>query len=215
MAHLYPPLPRGSPIPPQVLGVPASAVAVTGVAASTRRMRHLLAPGGVAISTAVSSGATSTDVNSRLTGAIANGGLTNAMAKEGIAGATATVAPTSVAAPTTTAPATTSSSTNVASSSCFAATEQLTLENGAVKAISEVTVGDRILSADAAGKLVYSDVVAVPHGPNHVTARFLALTTEAGSSVKMTANHILPAGACALPTLPLVRADQVGVGSWG
>ena len=106
----------------------------------------------------------------------------------------------------------TSTSTQV-SSSCFAATETITLEGGASKAIADVAVGDRILSADAAGKTVFSDVVYVPHAANSVAAHFVALTTAAGHSVKMTVDHILPAGACGLPTLPLVRADQVPVGS--
>ena len=85
------------------------------------------------------------------------------------------------------------------------------MENGQTKAISEVQVGDRILSADAAGKTSFSPVVYVPHGANQIEAAFVEVSTEAGRSVKMTANHILPAGACG-SALPLVRADAVAVG---
>ena len=116
------------------------------------------------------------------------------------------------AAPTIT-PNLQGTSNTAGTSSCFAATETVTLEDGASKAIADVVVGDRILSADAAGKVAFSDVVYVPHAANSVAARFVALTTAAGHSVKMTVDHILPAGACGLPTLPLVRADQVAVGS--
>jgi hypothetical protein len=41
---------------------------------------------------------------------------------------------------------------------------------------------------------------------------FTAISTDAGRDLKMTANHILPAGSCAAPVLPLVAARQIAVG---
>ena len=65
-----------------------------------------------------------------------------------------------------------SSSGSSSSSGCFAATETVTLESGASKAMSEVTVGDRILTVNAqTGALVYSDVAYLPHGQNAVKVR--------------------------------------------
>ena len=98
--------------------------------------------------------------------------------------------------------------------SCFAGTETVTLPSGASKAISEVTVGDRILTVNAhTGEFVYSDVAYLPHGKNTETAVFTVLTTAAGRDVKMTANHMLPAGACdAAKSLPVVAASAVAVG---
>jgi len=102
---------------------------------------------------------------------------------------------------------------STSSSSCFAASELVTLENGATKAISEVAVGDRILTVNAqTGKQVYSDVAYVPHGKNAIQATFVTIATAAGRDVKMTANHVLPAGACGLTTLPYVSASSVVVG---
>ena len=97
------------------------------------------------------------------------------------------------------------------SSTCFAGTEVVTLENGASKAIADVQIGDRILSADVQGKTSFSDVVYVPHSANTIEATFVLLTTETGRSVKMTTNHILPAGQCE-GAMSVRRADAVSVG---
>ena len=112
-----------------------------------------------------------------------------------------------------TVPATSTSSSGTATSSCFAATETVTLESGASKAISDVAVGDRILTVNArTGAQVYSDVAYLPHGQNAEKAVFTAIATASGRDLKMTANHVLPAGACAAAALPYVSASAVSVG---
>ena len=103
-------------------------------------------------------------------------------------------------------------STGSTTSSCFAAGELVTLENGATKAIADVEVGDRVLTVNANGEQVFSAVAYLPHGKNEASSTFLTVATASGRDVKMTANHILPAGACAAQTLPMVSADQVVVG---
>ena len=97
--------------------------------------------------------------------------------------------------------------------SCFAGSEQVTLEGGASKAMSDLAVGDRILTVNAQGKQVYSDVAYLPHGQNAVKTTFTAIATEAGRDLKMTSNHMLPAGTCdATASLPVVAAGNVVVG---
>jgi hypothetical protein len=82
------------------------------------------------------------------------------------------------------------------------------LESGIVKAIAEVQIGDRVLAADSTGKTLF-----VPHGANKDTALFAHISTVNGRDVKMTLNHILPAGACnSSSSLPLVYASDVSVG---
>jgi hypothetical protein len=88
----------------------------------------------------------------------------------------------------------------------------VTLESGVTKAIADVEVGDRVLTVNCKGQAVYSDVVYLPHGPNQQAATFAVIATESGSDLKMTMNHVLPAGACALSSLPLVAARQIAVG---
>ena len=104
------------------------------------------------------------------------------------------------------------SSTSSGLSSCFASSEQVTLESGATKAMVDVKVGDRILTLNAQGEQVFSDVVYLPHGRNEEHATFAQITTESGHDLKMTMDHFLPAGTCALTTLPLVAAGQITVG---
>ena len=103
-------------------------------------------------------------------------------------------------------------SNNPLGGSCFAGSELVTLENGATKAIADVEVGDRVLTVNANGEQVYSAVAYLPHGKNEASSTFVTVATASGRDVKMTANHILPAGACAAQTLPMVSADQVVVG---
>ena len=95
-------------------------------------------------------------------------------------------------------------------SSCFAGMETVSLESGETKMISEVQVGDRVLSASAGGKISFSDVVFVPHGANKESALFVHITTESGRDVRMTRNHILPSGVCGNPLL-LSYASKVSV----
>ena len=94
---------------------------------------------------------------------------------------------------------------------CFAGSETVTMQNGDVKAISEIQVGDVVLAADASGKTSFSSVVYVPHGPNEYSVNFVHITTSGHHDVKMTPNHIIPAGLCG-SNLPLVYASKVSAG---
>ena len=97
---------------------------------------------------------------------------------------------------------------------CFGASETVTLENGESKKISDVQTGDRILAANTAGGLVYSDVVFVPHAKNDIEAEFTQIITESGRDIKMTGLHMIPAGSCTDGnTLPLVYASTVAADS--
>ena len=52
-----------------------------------------------------------------------------------------------------------------------------------MRAISEVTVGDRVLAADVSGETLFSEVVFVPHGASKESALFAHITTESGRDV--------------------------------
>ena len=51
----------------------------------------------------------------------------------------------------------------------------------------------------------------MPHKSNKQRALFVRIATESGRDVKVTKNHVLPAGACG-SALPLVYASQVSAG---
>jgi intein/homing endonuclease len=75
-----------------------------------------------------------------------------------------------------------------------------------------VKVGDRVLAADASGKVSFADVIAVPHPKNSIVAYVIEVTTSSGRSLKMTPDHMIIAGSCGGP-MRVVRADNVLVGS--
>lgn len=74
---------------------------------------------------------------------------------------------------------------------CFSGSDSVSLEGGETKLISEVIVGDRVLTADRKGALSYADVVFIPHAANTETASFVELITEKGQTVKMTEKHLV------------------------
>lgn len=95
---------------------------------------------------------------------------------------------------------------------CFAGSETVNLESGEHRQISQVIAGDRVLAADALGRISFSEVVFVPHKANRDTAMFVHITTASGRDIKMTKSHVLPAGACGSSSpLPLKHASLVTV----
>ena len=102
---------------------------------------------------------------------------------------------------------------DIIKASCFAGSETVQSENGDKIAISDVKVGDRILSVNIDGEFVYSDVISVPHLKNDIMSRFVVINTESGFDVKMTEDHLLPAGSCSPNDLKLTRAINVEVGA--
>jgi len=101
------------------------------------------------------------------------------------------------------------------SSSCFASSETVELADGSIKALSEVQLGDRVLTASMDGAAKgYSPVIALPHaGEATKTATFTQLTMASGADVRMTPDHLVLAGSCAAEAkLPLVQAGSVRVG---
>ena len=107
-------------------------------------------------------------------------------------------------------PSVSSSPKRTSIADCFAGSETVRLESGEDRQISQIMAGDSVLSADAAGKTSFSEVVFVPHSPNKVTAAFIHITTTSGRDIKMTKSHVLPAGACGSSSpLRLKYASQV------
>lgn len=92
---------------------------------------------------------------------------------------------------------------------CFAGSMTVMMEDGSDKLISEVVVGDRILAADNKGKLQYSTVITLPHLPNKKSAVFINVVTTSGASLKLTAEHFIPAGSCVTGELSVMRAGDV------
>ena len=95
---------------------------------------------------------------------------------------------------------------------CFAGTELVTLQSGATLPMSEVKVGDRILSGNALGETSFSSVISVPHGANDLPATFLHLQLANGMDLKLTAEHLLVGGSCDDAAFTLTTAASLHVG---
>jgi len=74
---------------------------------------------------------------------------------------------------------------------CFSGSDTVTLEGGASLPLADVRVGDRVLTANAAGEHSFADVVFLPHGKNTELAEFVKVTTASGKTVKATKMHLL------------------------
>ena len=95
---------------------------------------------------------------------------------------------------------------------CFASSETVTLESGAAKPLSEVALGDRILTANMDGSLKgFSEVIATPHSGDASKALFARIITQGGKDIKMTPSHLVLAGDCNA-NLSLVGAGSVEAG---
>ena len=115
------------------------------------------------------------------------------------------ISPQSPSAPPT-------SSSGSGSNNCFEGTELVTLPSGASLPMSEVKVGDRILSGNALGETSFSVVISVPHGANDLPATFLHLQLANGMDLKLTAEHLLMGGSCDDSALTLKTAASLHVG---
>ena len=182
---------------------------------SRRTFRQLLAAGATISYNVASSAKTEAALQSTVASSTVATALAASLASSGVTAAspaTAVVTAVATSSAPSLSPVASTSASAVGSAACFAGTEQVRLESGAFKAMADVRVGDRVLSVNAKGEQVFSDVVYLPHGTNTYAATFAQIDTESGRNLKMTTNHILPAGACALSSLPLVAASQIAVG---
>jgi len=93
--------------------------------------------------------------------------------------------------------------------SCFHASGTATLESGASKKMSELSLGDVVQIADEEGNLSFSQILMLPHKKNDELATFLNLTTESGKTTLMTADHLIPR--CG-ETIVLSMASELFVG---
>lgn len=101
---------------------------------------------------------------------------------------------------------------NNSTKKCFSGSETVTMESGEIVSIADVVVGDKVLSADNNGRTFFSAVVSIPHSRNEDPSRFSHITTSTGKDVKMSPDHLLPAGTCG-GVFSLVQAEDVEIDS--
>lgn len=97
-------------------------------------------------------------------------------------------------------------------SGCFSGSDTVLLEDMTAAPISDLKIGDRVVSWTE-GKVGVTEVVFLPHPKNDIEATFIRMELASGRSVQMTPNHIIPFGECANPaTIVPGRADLLTVG---
>lgn len=111
-----------------------------------------------------------------------------------------------------TAPVNTPASSS--SSVCFAGSELVRLESGLKKPISEVVIGDRVLSfSTKSNDFVFSDVVSVPHEQNNKEATFQQITTMKELNIKLTPSHLILSRKCSSDSeMTLTEASKIQKG---
>ncbi len=79
---------------------------------------------------------------------------------------------------------------------CFAGSDSVLIKSGQQKLLSDVEIGDVVLTSNNNGILSYSPVIALPHKRNYYETDFIQIYTEMGRDIKLTSNHLLPYGSC-------------------
>ena len=79
-----------------------------------------------------------------------------------------------------------------ASPGCFPADATVTTESGATKAMTEVRLGDRLLTARPDGTLGYEEVYLNAHRDAQTAAAYVVLDLASGRTLRLTPRHFIP-----------------------
>ncbi|CAL1597119.1 unnamed protein product [Knipowitschia caucasica] len=77
------------------------------------------------------------------------------------------------------------------SGGCFPGSSAVTLEDGSQRRVSDLRPGDRVLAADARGKLLYTDFIMFLDQDTRTRRMFYVIETDSGQRVTLTAAHLL------------------------
>lgn len=85
----------------------------------------------------------------------------------------------------------TDSSQNSHSSGCFTASSTVQTSTGERRKLSDLQLGEKVLSMDAAGNAVYSEVIMFMDRDEKQSREFVRLETVGGASITATPGHLL------------------------
>lgn len=92
------------------------------------------------------------------------------------------------------------------STKCFAGSELILLENGQYKKISDISIGDMILTADKNYNLSFSPIIFLPHEKNNIEAQFIKITSDKNNTIKLTPEHNI------IANNKVIYASKVNIG---
>lgn len=74
---------------------------------------------------------------------------------------------------------------------CFTGNTTVTLADGHLKRMSQLEIGDRVLTMNSEGKLEYSQVMMFMHYSPNQLSQFLRITTTSGINITITPSHLI------------------------
>lgn len=92
---------------------------------------------------------------------------------------------------------------------CFTPESTAQLESGARKALSELVIGDRVLSMDSNGRAVYSDVILFMDRNLEQMETFVQLHTDGGAVLTVTPAHLITVWQPEQQKLDFMFADRI------
>lgn len=95
------------------------------------------------------------------------------------------------------------------SSGCFASDSTVQTETGEIRRLSQLKVGERILSVNSKGETVFSDVIMFLDRDINQTREFVQIKTSGGATIRTTPAHLLPVWKPHLHETKYLYADQV------
>lgn len=95
------------------------------------------------------------------------------------------------------------------SSGCFASDSTVQTETGEIRRLSQLKVGERILSVNSNGEAVYSEVIMFLDRDVNQTREFVQIKTNGGATIRTTPAHLLPVWKPHQHETKYLYADQV------
>lgn len=92
---------------------------------------------------------------------------------------------------------------------CFTPESTAQLESGARKPLSELVIGDRVLSMDSNGRAVYSDVILFMDRNLEQMETFVQLHTDGGAVLTVTPAHLITVWQPEQQKLDFMFADRI------
>ncbi|CRK88629.1 CLUMA_CG002401, isoform A [Clunio marinus] len=78
------------------------------------------------------------------------------------------------------------------SSGCFASDSTVQTESGEIRRLSQLKVGEKILSVNSNGETVFSEVIMFLDRDINQTREFVQIKTRSGATIRTTPAHLLP-----------------------
>lgn len=95
------------------------------------------------------------------------------------------------------------------SSGCFSSDSTVETETGEIRRLSQLKVGERIMSVNSNGEIVFSEVIMFLDRDVNQTREFVQIKTNSGATIRTTPAHLLPVWKPHQHETKYLYADQV------